>query len=136
MVDGASWSAPRLFGPGARLLQGRQGGGHLVALQLDHAVLEGAAGACAGFELFEQGLQFRFGQLQAGDGRHELAALARLGALHPLLGFEVGACGVVAEFLPAAFLSHAEPWTSAAEFDRRTPTRATFVRRSVLLPDD
>ena len=114
---------PGLLGPVARALQGREGDGHLVTLQFDHAVFEGAAGAGCGLELFEQGLELRFTAFQARDRRHQLSAFAGLGALHPdpLEGLgggfarwptrplQAGLAADRAEFLPAA-LGHGLLW--------------------------
>ena len=73
VLRGASWrSAPRLLRPEPLLLQGSQGDRHLIALQFDHAVLEGAAGAGCGLERLEQGLGLGLGDLEAGDGGHQL----------------------------------------------------------------
>ena len=53
---GPACSAPRLLRAVAGLLQRPQGHGHLVSLQVDHAIFDGAAGTSGRLELLEQSL--------------------------------------------------------------------------------
>lgn len=79
---------PRLLRAEPLHLQLGQAEGHLVTLEFDHPVFEGAAGAGAGLEPLQQGARLGIWNVQPRDRRDQLAALARLGALHPhaLLG--------------------------------------------------